>query len=204
MQCFALLLTFIQAVLCSSLQLWIAVLTRLADSLWYQDSVHPNMIYVWLSRFLYRAAAGPQQCPALSVGCLWGLASTGRSLTPVDVRVEVWARGEEPPHTNETLLSVSGLHHPTKWKMCVRKTETETETVSRSVVVHMCNVFEGATFVSTFGAGGYFYSCYILWQRCDSVFRSVQTVRLTQRFSPQPQCKSHFLKPVPLLYETCV
>lgn len=42
--------------------------------------------------------------PALSVGCLRGLVSTGRSLTPVDVGVRVWAREEEPTHTNETLL----------------------------------------------------------------------------------------------------
>ncbi len=36
----------------------------------------------------------------------------------------------------------------------------------------------------------------------DSTFRSVQTMRLTQRCSPQPQCKIDFLKPVPWLYET--
>lgn len=47
------------------------------------------------------------------------------------------------------------------------------------------------------GWWGYFYSCYILWQWCDSTFRSVQTMWLTQHCSPQPQCKSHFLKPVP-------
>lgn len=49
---------------------------------------------------------------------------------------------------------------------------------------------------------GYFNSCYILWQQCDSTFRSVQTMWLTQHCSPQPQCKLHFLKPVPRLYGT--
>jgi len=72
------------------------------------------MIYVWLSSLLYRAAAGPQQRPALSVGCLGGLVSTGRSLTPVDVGVRVGTREEEPSHTNETHLSASGPHHPAK------------------------------------------------------------------------------------------
>ena len=77
------------------------------------------MIYVWLSRFLYRAAAGPQQ-PALP--CLWAASEAsclhGRSPTPVDAGVRVRGGGEKPTHTNEALLHVSGLHHPTKWKMC--------------------------------------------------------------------------------------
>ncbi len=78
------------------------------------------MIYVRLSRFLYQATAGPQRRPVLSMGCLGGLVSTGRSLTPVDAGVRERGRGEEPTHTNETLLSVSGLHHPNKVeKECV-------------------------------------------------------------------------------------
>lgn len=164
------------------------------------------MIYVWLSRFLYQATAGPQQHPSLSVGCLRGLLSTGRSLTPVDAGVRMCSTGGEPTHTNETLLSVPCVHHPTKWKMCMCERETETIWVGVGVV-HMCSVC-----VVAFGVrvcdfcvckcvwqvgGGYFYSCYILWQQSDSAFRSVQTMRLTQRCSPQPQCKLHFLKPAP-------
>ncbi len=54
--------------------------------------------------------------------------STGRSLTPVDAGVRERGRGEEPTHTNETLLSVSGLHHPNKVEnvcvcVCVRERE---------------------------------------------------------------------------------
>lgn len=47
------------------------------------------MIYVKLSRLLYQAVAGLQQLLALSVGCLGGLVSTGRSLTPMDVGARV-------------------------------------------------------------------------------------------------------------------
>lgn len=79
------------------------------------------MIYVWLSRLLYQAPAGPQQRAALSARRLRGPESTERSLTPVDVGVRVRGRGEEPARTNETSLSVCGLHHPTKRKMCVRE-----------------------------------------------------------------------------------
>lgn len=35
--------------------------------------------------------------------------------------------------------------------------------------------------------GGFFDSCYILWQRCHRALRCVHTMRLTQRCSPQPQ-----------------
>lgn len=102
------------------------------------------MIYVRLSRLLYQSAAGPQQCPALSVGCLTGLVSTGRSLTPVDVGVRVLARGEEPTHTNETFLSVSALHRPAKWKMCVHTLVCVcvcgTELYKKMCVVHMCSI----------------------------------------------------------------
>lgn len=61
------------------------------------------------------------------MGCLGGLLSTGRSLTPVDAGVRVHGRGEKPTHTNETLLSVPGLHHTAKWKMCMCEGETETK-----------------------------------------------------------------------------
>lgn len=164
------------------------------------------MIYVWLSRFLYQATAGPQQRSALSVGCLRGLMSTGRSLTPVDAGVRMWGRGEELTHTNETLLSLAGLHHPQCWK-CVFECETERNSMrsARGAYVQWLCVELGMSVwllrlcVCGEGGVGYFYSCYILWQQCDSTFRSVQTMRLTQRCSPQPQCKLHFLKPVPWL-----
>lgn len=166
------------------------------------------MIYVWLSRLLYQAPAGPQQSAALSTRCLRGLVSTERSLTPVDVGVRVWGRGEEPARTNETSLSVCGLHHPTKRKMCVW--EKEPETVWAGVcVVYGCNVCMLCGRMWDFSVclcrgWGYFNTCYILWQQSDSRFRSVQKMRLTQRCSPQPQCNLHFLKPAPVLYATPV
>lgn len=65
----------------------------------------------------------------------------------------------------------------------------------------VCCVWECETSVSVcVGGGGYFNTCFILWQQSDSRFRSVQTMRLTQHCSPQPQCNLHFLKPAPVLY----
>ena len=110
------MLTFMQAVLCSSLQLWIAVLTELTDSVWQlvisrqRTSKHDLCAAL---KSLYQAHVGPQQCSGLSASCLRGLMSTKRSSTTVDVGVGVWGRGVKPTHTNEKQPSVFGLHHPT-------------------------------------------------------------------------------------------
>lgn len=167
------------------------------------------MIYVWLSRFLYQATAGLPQRSATSEGCLRGLVSTERSLTPVDAGVMVWDRGEELTHTNETLLSVSGLYRPTKRKTCIREREIENVWVAPYGEHEWClcvvlGVRVCVTFTSVCGdrRGVGFNSCYILWQLCDDAFRSVQKMWLTQCCSPQPQCQLHFLKPVLQLHAT--
>lgn len=174
----ALLLTFIQTGLCSSLQLWIAVLTRRADSMWQLvisrqcTSKHDLCVAlkVPLSDCCRSTAAPCSVC-----GPPWRPGVYRKVTDSCGCRVRVWTQ----PHTNETLLCVSHLLHPTKWKMCVlvcvKKRESGNYRSGSVCGIHadanlICLVWECVTSVYVCVVkGGGIYSCYILWQRFDSV-----------------------------------
>lgn len=111
-----LLLTFIQAVLCSSFQLSIAVLTRPADSMWQlvisRQCTSKHDLFFRLPRFLYQAPAG-----LCHVRWLSRRPHVYKKVTNFCGGVRVEGREVQLICANETLLSVSGLHHWTKWKL---------------------------------------------------------------------------------------
>lgn len=209
------LLTFIQALLCSSLQLWIAVLTRLADSMWQ----------LVISR---QCSSKHDLCVALKVsvsGCCRSTAAAPCPVCGLPPRPRVYrkvtdscgCRGQSASHWSylHTLMRPYSLflvfitQQSGKCAcMCVcvyvrvwqKNRNYRSSSVCSAYVQCLCGcgwVWLCMCVCGRGGSVGYFYSCYILWQRCDSTFRSVQTMWLTQHCSPQPQCKSHFLKPVP-------
>lgn len=119
-----LVLALVEAVPCSSFQLWIAALTRPADSMWQLvtsrqcTSTHdlclaPQVSLSGSSGGLRRVRWLPRR-PRLY-----------RKVTGSCGGVRVEGREEQLTRSNENLLSVSGLRRPEKWKRhesaaCVR------------------------------------------------------------------------------------
>lgn len=188
-----LVLTLIETVPCSSFQLWIAVLTRPADSMWQlvtsRQCTSTHDLCSGSPDFSIRLQWGY----AMYVGFLGGLASTKRSLTPV--AGSEWKVEKRNWHALMRTYSLFlCLHHPEKWKLhesaaCVW--------CLCCCVKQQCKTAYDFKVRVTMGEVG-FNSCDILRQQCDSKFRSVQTMRLTRFCSPQPQCKLYFLNPAPL------
>lgn len=123
---------------------------------------------------------------ATSVGCLGDLVSTKRSLTPAEGserKVEKcnWYALMRP--YSLFLVSWSSLNKMETWVWCIC-----------AVPVLLCcvtlNLRGGMRRVG-------FNSCYIRWRQCDSKFRRVQALQLTQRCLPQPQWKIMFPKTCP-------
>lgn len=121
---------------------------------------------------------------ATSVGCLGALVSTKRSPTPAEGsewKVEKcnWYALMRP--YSLSLVFCSSLNKMETWARCIR-----------AVSVLLCcvtlNLHAGMRRVGS-------NSCYIRWWQCDSKFRLLQAMRLTQRCLPQPQWKLCFLKP---------
>lgn len=128
--------TFFLTVPCSSLQLWIAVLTRLADSMWQLVISRKCTSKHDLCEALKPPLSGccrSTTAPCPLYGLPWGgLVSTGRSVTSVDVGVRMWVGEEERILTNETSLSVSGPYQLAVWKMCLCAHESNRNYMSGS------------------------------------------------------------------------